>query len=67
MPSTVIRDFRYLPRDHELEITFTTGRRYRYLDVPDTLFLQMRVAFSKGAFFNSFIRDQFAFRRVAED
>lgn len=64
MPSTVIRDFRYLPQKRQLEVTFNTGRRYRYLDVPDTVYAQMRSSFSKGAYFNAFVRHQFAFMRL---
>lgn len=67
MPSTVIREFRYLPRMRQLDVVFTTGRRYRYLDVPDTLAAQLRNSFSKGRFFNRFIRDRFAFRRLDEE
>src|SRR5581483_861706 len=35
MPSSVIRNFRYLPRERQLEIVFVTGRRYLYLEVPE--------------------------------
>jgi len=66
MPSTVIRSFRYLPRERQLEIVFVTGRRYRYLDVPERTHAEMRQAFSKGEFFNSRIRDHFAFVRLED-
>lgn len=63
MPSTVIRGFRYQPLSQALDITFVSGRRYRYLGVPPELHDAMRAAFSKGEFFNQHIRDQFAFER----
>ena len=64
MPSSVIRNFRYLPREKQLEIVFVTGRRYLYLGVPEKTYVAMREAFSKGEFFNAHIRDQFAFVRL---
>ena len=66
MPSTVIRNFRYLPHEHQLEIVFTTGRRYRYLEVPEKTYEAMRGSFSKGEFFNREIRDHFAFVRLED-
>jgi hypothetical protein len=64
MPSSVIRGFRYLAGERQLEITFVSGRRYRYLDVPEQVYDQMRAAFSKGEFFNQHIRDHFDFAPV---
>jgi lysyl-tRNA synthetase class 2 len=64
MPSSVIRAFHYRPEDHALDVIFVTGRRYRYLGVPENLHRQMREAFSKGEFFNAHIRDHFPFQRM---
>ena len=66
MPSSVIRSFRYLPRESQLEIVFVTGRRYRYLEVPEHVHAAMRQAFSKGEYFNHVIRDHFAFVRLED-
>jgi len=66
MPSSVIRNFRYLPRERQLEIVFVTGRRYLYLEVPEKTYAAMREAFSKGEFFNAHIRDRFAFVRLED-
>jgi lysyl-tRNA synthetase class 2 len=66
MPSTVIRNFRYLRRERQLEIVFVTGRRYRYLEVPEKTYAAMCEAFSKGEFFNARIRDRFAFVRLED-
>ncbi len=63
MPSTVIRRFDYRAQDASLEITFVSGKRYRYLGVPPDLYRQMRESFSKGEFFNHHIRDHFAFEK----
>ena len=61
MPSSVIRAYHYDPVERHLDVVFVSGRRYRYHDVPDELYGQMRRAFSKGEFFNAHIRDQFRF------
>jgi hypothetical protein len=63
MPSSVIRSYRYDPLQRRLELQFVSGRRYRYHDVPEETWRQMRQAFSKGEFFNAHIRDQFRFTR----
>jgi len=64
MPSTVIRGFRYRPDQQALEITFVSGRSYRYLHVPSKVYDDMRASFSKGEYFNQHIRDRFAFERA---
>jgi hypothetical protein len=64
MPSTVIRRFDYHPDRRELEILFTTGRRYLYSDVPEEAAQRFRAAFSKGVHFNRYIRDRFPCREL---
>jgi len=59
MPSTVIRRFSYDPETRDLEILFTTGRRYVYHDVPQAAVDAFRAAFSKGRHFNAHIRDAY--------
>jgi lysyl-tRNA synthetase class 2 len=65
MPSSVIRSFRYEAPTQTLAITFTSGRRYRYFEVPASLFEAMEAAGSKGGFFNDQIRDRFRYSRDA--
>ena len=67
MPSTVIRYFRYDAAKRELAVTFVTGRRYIYEGVPPQVSDAFRSAFSKGTFFNSGIRDRYAFREVTRE
>jgi lysyl-tRNA synthetase class 2 len=64
MPSSVIRAMHYDPVDHHLDLIFVSGRRYRYHEVSEETFDAMRRAFSKGEFFNAFIRDRYRFTRV---
>lgn len=66
MPSSVIRAFRYRPREKQLEIVFLSGRRYLYLEVPEKTHAAMCGAFSKGEYFNAHIRDRFAFVRLED-
>ena len=60
MPSTVIRRFSYDPERGELDVLFTTGRRYLYRDVPQEIADDFRAAFSKGRYFNAYVRDAYA-------
>ncbi len=63
MPSSVIRYYRYDPAKQRLELVFQSGRRYSYHDVPAETFLALRVAASKGRYFNALIRDRFRHTR----
>ncbi len=63
MPSSVIRTFRYDPTRRELAITFVSGKVYVYRDVPPMISKALARATSRGAFFNAFIRDCYAFER----
>lgn len=64
MPSTVIRRFDYRPEAGELEVLFTTGRRYVYREVPPEEVEAFRAAFSKGRYFNAHIRDRYEYTEV---
>lgn len=67
MPSTAIRRFAYNPDAHVLDVTFITGRRYRYFAVPADVAEGFATASSKGRYFNARIRDRFRFREIAAD
>ena len=67
MPSTAIRSFRYDPATRQLHVTFVTGRRYIYDDVPPDVFDAFKAAFSKGTFFNHEIRDRYSYREVTHE
>ena len=64
VPSSVISYSRYDPVARELDVTFVTGRRYVYEDVPPDVAEAFRTAPSKGTFFNREIRDSYGFREV---
>jgi KTSC domain len=64
MPSTAVRSLFYDPAKRECWVTFVSGRRYVYADVPPDVFHAFKTAPSRGAFFNHEIRDHYAFREV---
>jgi KTSC domain len=49
---------------HELDITFTSGKTYRYHRVPQHIYDGLLEADSKGTFFNDNIKDAFVFSEV---
>jgi hypothetical protein len=67
MPSTVIRTIAYRPEARELDVVFTTGRRYLFHDVPPEAVDAFRTARIKGRHFNARIRGRYRSREVGED
>jgi len=67
MPSTAIRNLAYDRERRELTVIFVTGRRYVYADVAPDVFTAFATAPSKGTFFNSEIRDAYAYRELARE
>ena len=66
MPSSVIRSFAYDRVGAALDITFVSGRRYRYFRVPAAAAQGLGDAVSKGRYFNARIRDRYFFEELAE-
>lgn len=64
MPSTAIADIQYDATRERLAVTFVTGRIYEYVDVPAEVAASFQSAYSKGTFFNSYIRDRYDFREL---
>jgi lysyl-tRNA synthetase class 2 len=65
MPSTVIRSIAYRPDERELDVVFTTGRRYLFHDVPPEAAEAFRAARIKGRHFNSRIRGRYLFSEAS--
>lgn len=59
--SSAIARIEYNAFTRELHVTFTSGRRYAYRDVPADIYYQFGRAASKGEFFNALIRDRYEF------
>ena len=67
MPSTVIKRFLYDAATRTLYVTFVSGQRYAYSEVPSDLPAAWSAAFSKGEFFAAHVRDRFPYRRIGRD
>jgi hypothetical protein len=67
MPSTVIRSIDYRPETRELDVLFTTGRRYLFHDVPPEATEAFRQARIKGRHFNGRIRGRYSFSEALPD
>ena len=65
--STVIRGAWYLPERRQLDLLFTSGRRYIYSGVPPTVASRFAEAESKGRFYNQEIRNCFECREVGRE
>jgi hypothetical protein len=65
MPSTAVEHIGYNEAAQELHVTFVGGGAYTYYEVPKQVYTAFRAAFSKGQFFNTFIKDRYDFRRHA--
>ena len=59
--STLIKSIGYDTTLSELEVELQNGLVYRYAGVPEFLYHGLALAGSKGAFFNTRIRDRYPF------
>lgn len=50
----------------ELGILFSSGKTYRYLDVPADIYVRLLEAASKGQFFNEEIKDAYRYAEVTK-
>jgi len=55
----------YQSAQHALFVTFTSGRRYMYFDVPESIFRAFLAAPSQGQLFNLEIRGRYRPRELA--
>ena len=66
MPSSVIKHFSYDEQSGALKIIFVTGMVYVYQKVPAQIFEMLKIAGSKGRYFNHYIKDKFKFKKIAD-
>lgn len=64
MPSSVISHFSYDMDSSTLKITFVSGKIYKYNDVPQEVYDEMKANGSKGRYFNYFIKDRYKFKKI---
>ena len=61
--STAIKDFDYDADKQTLRVVFGNGSVYKYSEVPESIYREMKQASSIGQYFNSQVRDKFGFDR----
>ena len=61
--STAIKSFDYDEAKKILRVTFGNGSIYKYLDVPASIYKELKETSSVGQYFNANIRDKFGFDR----
>lgn len=62
--SSAIARVLYDAATRTLAVTFTSGRKYIYENVPPAVASEFQTASSQGAYFNWRIRDQYPFREL---
>ena len=62
--SSMLSSARYDESKQILELTFNTGKRYNYYDVPSDTWVGFKSANSKGSFFLFEIKDDFEYSRA---
>lgn len=65
--SSIIKRVEYDPGTRDLTITFTTGSKYIYRDVPQAVVRRFTTAESQGMFFHTHIRNKFETEKVDEE
>jgi hypothetical protein len=64
MPSTVVAHMEYYPKSATLRITFTSGEKYDYKNVPATIYEAMKQAPLKGIYLNKFIKGHYPYKKL---
>jgi len=67
MPSSVVASMKYIPERSVLRVTYVSGNIYDYINVPSTVYAEMRAAPSKGKFLNERIKGHYSFKKVSKD
>ncbi|HEV8388419.1 MAG TPA: KTSC domain-containing protein [Dongiaceae bacterium] len=62
--SSVVKAAQYDEGRQHLDVVLTTGRVYRYLDVPPEVYRAFMTAKSKGRYYNDHIRDVYLYERL---
>lgn len=62
--SSSIATVGYAPTTHVMEVVFRRGATYRYFDVPALVFTELLAAPSKGRYFNSRVKNRYAYQAM---
>ena len=65
MPSTVISQYSYDPAKQVLRVVFVSGLIYNYKNVPQEVYNEMKMSFSKGTYLNKHIKGIYPFEKVS--
>lgn len=61
VPSATMTRLEYDEKTQELDITFASGKNYRYFEVPVEIYRALREADSLGQYFNQHIRNNYEY------
>jgi hypothetical protein len=64
MPSSVVAHMDYDEKRRVLRITYTSGKVYDYLAVPQQAYDEMKAASSKGQYLNYSIKGKYKYKKV---
>jgi lysyl-tRNA synthetase class 2 len=64
--SSMIAGVEYDDETGELDVLFSSGKTYRYFDVPEDIYARLLEAKSKGQFFNEVIKDEYRYAEVTK-
>jgi len=64
MPSSVISRFSYNSAKQVLRVVFVSGLVYDYKNVPEQVYNDMKMSFSKGTYLNKYIKGNYPFEKV---
>jgi hypothetical protein len=64
MPSSAIARIHYDQDQEQLTVRFTSGRIYRYFDVPAHVAAGFQFAPSQGTYFNTRIRGRYRYQEI---
>lgn len=64
MPSSVVANMTYTAENQTLRIVYVSGLVYDYSKVPESVYLEMKAAFSKGTFLNERIKGHYPYKKV---
>jgi KTSC domain len=64
MPSSVVANMEYDEKREVLRITYTSGKVYDYLAVPQQAYDEMKAADSKGQYLNYSIKGKYKYNKV---
>lgn len=64
MPSTVVSNFNYDVERKILRIIFVSGMIYDYKNVPENIYDSMKNSFSKGIYFNRYVKGIYEFEKL---